>query len=436
MASAQGRNDLDSLVTLALAANPGLHAAQFRVDAARDRVGPAGARPDPMLTAGIVNLPIRQETATSANALGAPTTTAMRDPMTMQMVGVSQTFPYAGKLALATRASRDELAASEAELGAARLDVAMQVKRAYYTLADIESTLGIVARTEAVVAALTSASEARYTTGNGVQADVLRARVEAAHLGEQASELQERRRAELAQLNALLERPDATPIESAAIPERIVRAAVADSAAHVRFVSAILGARAADSPLFSIDSLQALAVANSPMLRAHESRIAAQSARVELARKAYLPDVNMMLSYGHRPGLVDMVSATVSVPIAIQKGRKQDAGVDAAEAELAALEAEHHRVVNELHADVARQVASIERARTQLAISVRAILPQSRAALTSATSEYQVGRLDFGALMDAQASVFNAETAYYHSLTAVAIGFAELERTVGTGVLK
>jgi outer membrane protein TolC len=38
--------------------------------------------------------------------------------------------------------------------------------------------------------------------------------------------------------------------------------------------------------------------------------------------------------------------------------------------------------------------------------------------------------------MDAQASVFNAETAYYRSLTDFATALAELERTVGAEVLK
>jgi hypothetical protein len=38
--------------------------------------------------------------------------------------------------------------------------------------------------------------------------------------------------------------------------------------------------------------------------------------------------------------------------------------------------------------------------------------------------------------MDAQANVFNSETAYYRSLTDFAASLAELERTVGAGVLR
>ena len=354
----------------------------------------------------------------------------------MQMIGISQTFPYRGKLSLATHAVRNEVSAAELELAAVKLDVVAQIKREYFTLAYVDDALAVVARTQGVLTALVAASEVRYTAGNGHQADILRARTELARLGEQASDLLEQRRTAAARLDAAIGQDAGLPLGRATVPSPIVRAAVADSAVRVRFVSAALGARAADSPLLSLDSLEALAEVGNPMLRAHQARIAAQAARVELARKGYLPDVAIMLSYGYRAGFADMVSATISLPIAIQKGRKQDAEVAGGMAELAALEAEHRSAVHELRSTIARQTSDVELARTQLALSVRAILPQSRAAFESATSEYQVGRLDFDALMDAQASVYNAETAYYRSLTAFAIGLAELERTVGTGVLR
>jgi outer membrane protein TolC len=146
--------------------------------------------------------------------------------------------------------------------------------------------------------------------------------------------------------------------------------------------------------------------------------------------------VSVALSYGQRQGFTDMVSATVSIPIPLQKGRKQDAEVAEADAELTALEAQHHQMVNVLNAEVATQVSDVERARTALALAKRAILPEAQATLASSTASYQVGRLDFAAVMDAQASVFNTETAYYRSLTDFAKSLAELERTVGAGVLR
>ena len=413
---------LDSLVRQALRASPSIHAAAARLKAADARVAPAGARPDPMLMAGIQNLPISEP--------------GFSDFMTMKMIGVEQAFPFPGKLSLQTRAARDEVTAARAALDAARLDVAVQVKEAYYDLAFADRALDIVRRNQAVLTDLISVSGARYTTGMGTQADVLRARTETANLGNAASALAEQRRAALARLNAVLDRPSDTPVDAPVIPARIARAAVADSAAQVHFASSGLGARAADSPLLPLDSLQALAAANSPIIHEHVASIAAQRARFELARKAHLPDIAVSLSYAQRQGFTDMVSAIVSIPIPLQKGRKQDAEVAEAAAQLAALESEHRAMVNTLNAEVATQVSDLEHARTALALAKRAILPQAQATLASSTASYQVGRLDFSAVMDAQASVFNTETAYYRSLTDFAKSLAELERTVGAGVLR
>jgi len=413
---------LDSLIAQALAVNPAIRAAEAGVKAAQMRVGPAGARPDPMLMVGIQNFPVSQP--------------GFSDFMTMKMIGIDQTFPFPGKLALQTRAADDDVAAARGALEAARLDAALAVKKGYYALVFCDRALDLVRRNQAVLANLITVSAARYSTGTGQQADVLRARTEAANLDEAASSLTEQRRAALAQLNATLDRPGDTPVEALVIPERIVRAAVADSATAVHFASNRLGARAADSPLLPLDSLQALAAAHSPEIHEHLARIAAQRARVSLAQKAHLPDVSVSLSYGQRQGFRDMVSALVSLPIPLQKGRKQDADVAEAAAELTALEAAHHQMVNTLNAAVATQVSDIERARTALALSKRAILPQAHATLASTTASYQVGRIDFAAVMDAQASVFNSETAYYRSLTDFATSLAELERTVGAGVLR
>lgn len=413
---------LDSLIAVAHATSPQLRAARARVEAARARIAPAGARPDPMLMAGIQNFPVSEPGFT--------------DFMTMTMVGVGQTIPYPGKLSLRTRAAERELAATQAELADARLAVEAAVETAYYDLAYIDRALEIVERNRRLLVDFMTVTEARYGVGTGGQEDVLRVRVEAARLGEEAVALTEQRRAALARLNAVLDRPSETPIGEPVIPRRVARAAIADSAAEVRFVSTTLGARAADSPLPPLTALQAAAVQQNPLLRAHEAMIAAQAARVELARKEYLPDFDVSVSYGQRHGFSDMVSAQVSIPIPLQKGRKQDQLVTEARAELAALEAEHHERANTLRAEVARLHAELERDRAQLALYVKAILPQGQAALTSATAGYQVGRADFLSLLDTQATLFNYETSYFRVLSDFAKTLAELERIVGEEIIQ
>ncbi|MFN2565093.1 MAG: TolC family protein, partial [Gemmatimonadaceae bacterium] len=216
----------------------------------------------------------------------------------------------------------------------------------------------------------------------------------------------------------------------------VARAAVADSAERIRFVSAALGARAAGSPLPPLTELQETALRESPMLREQAGMLLAQAARLELARKEHLPDFDLSLQYGQRGGgLPDMVTAMVSVPLPIWKGRKQDRFVVEERAELAALEAGYRARQNDVRAEVARLYSELERQRAQLALYVKAIIPQGRASLASATASYQVGRAEFLTVLDNQATLFKYETEYFGALTDFATTLAELERVVGKEVL-
>ncbi|MFN2565145.1 MAG: TolC family protein, partial [Gemmatimonadaceae bacterium] len=389
-ASAQA---VDSLVARAVAVNPAIHAAAARAEAARRRVQPAGLLPDPMLMLGIQNLPLGGEPGMSGP-----------DPMTMRMVGVGQTLPYPGKLAARKRVAARELEAAEAAVAVATQQVVQDVRSAYYELAFVDRALDVVERSRRVLGEFITAAEARHGVGSAGQEDVLKARLEATRLAETAVALSEQRRAVLARLNALLDRPSDTPVSDARVPDRLARAAVAPSADQIRFVSAAFGARAADSPLPPLGELQETAVRESPMLREQSAMIAVQQARVDLAGREYLPDFELSLQYGQRPGRPDMVSATVSIPLPVYKGRKQDTHAAEARSQLAALQADLRARENEVRAEVARLYSELERQRAQLALYVKAIIPQGRASLASAAASYQVGRVEFLTVLENQAT--------------------------------
>jgi len=425
---------LDSLIGSALAVSPAIRAARAHADAVRHRVGAAAAWPDPLLMFGVVNQPLGRG-PTTLSAHGTPTVSGP-DPMTMRMVGISQTIPYPGKTALQRSVAQRGADEAAATLDMTRQQVARDVKAVYYELAFLDRALVIVGENQSLLASLVRTTEARYSVGQATQQDVLNARVEATRLGETASAYLEQRRAALARLNAMLDRPSDSPIAGATISEAVRHAVIGDSSQEIRFAATTLGARAAGSPLPPVTELQDRAIQFSPELREHEAMIAAQGARLELARKSYLPDVDVSVQYGQRGGnLPDMLTATVGIPLPIQKRRKQDELTAEASTTLEALHIEHVAKVNGIRADVARLASELERERTQLALYHKAILPQARASLASSTAGYQVGRSDFRALGEAQAALFSYETDYWRALSDFATNLAELERVVGKEVI-
>jgi outer membrane protein TolC len=388
----------DSLVATALAANPRLRAAESQVSAARARIGPAGAWPDPMLMAGIQNLPISRD----------PGPMAGPEPMTMKMVGASQTIPYPGKTSLRRSVARAEADAVEARLAAVRLTVSRDVVDAYYDLATARTVLALIERQQQVAASVLPAAEARYVAGTAAQSDVIKARTEAALLVEERNAAQQQERAALARLNAALDQASTTPIQTNPL---------ADGSFTV-------------TPL-SLDSLHAIALRASPRLRERRAMITARTAQAELARREYLPDFDVSIQYGQRDRLPDMITATVGVPLPIQRGRKQSAEARAARFDLAAAEAELKAEENELRAEITRAHAEIERQRANADLLTRAILLQARATFASASASYQSGRGELLNVLDAMRAMFAAEAMYVRALAELAKAAAELQALVG-----
>jgi cobalt-zinc-cadmium efflux system outer membrane protein len=424
---------LDSLVKTAVAHNPAIRAAGERIVAARARISAAGARPDPTLMLGVVNLPVRNPSFTA-------------DDMTMKMIGVEQVLPYRGKLGLRTQMARRDLEVAAATSDSVRLATIRELKTAYYELAFADQAIAIAERSHDILNDIVTVAQGRYAAGRGTQTEVLRASLEATRLNETVNALRLERATALATLNALLDRPSDTRVQSPTIDQRIAAAAVAQPPNNVRFISQALGSSAADSPLPPLAELQEIAVRSSPVLRASAAMIDAKTAEVELVRKEFLPDIALSLQYGQRSGSTttshgssmpraDMISAVVSIPIPLQKGRNQDAIVSATNSELQALQSERAALTNSVRAQVVRLYADIEHNRTQLALYVKAILPQGRATLTSATGNYQSGDGDLIPVLGAQETIFDYETGYYRALTDFAKKIAELEALVGKEVI-
>lgn len=412
---------LDSLVQWAVAHNPRLTAARERVRAAEARVAPAGAHPDPVLSLSVRNFPVSDP--------------GFDDFMTMKSVGLSQRFSYPGKRSLAQEVAHQGVLVAIAAFEDLRLDVVRGVRSAYYELAFLERALEVVARHSQVLSGLVLAADTRYGVGTGGLEDVLSAQVETAALADEAFRLTERRRGALAELNRLLDRPPATTVASFEIPEGVVSVAVR-SPARVSFVSLSQGARVVDSPLRPLEELLATVAAKNPTVELHRARIEAQRARVELAQRAHLPDVDIALSYGQRDGRSDMVSLSIALPLPFNRGIRQDALSAAAEAELAALEAEQRGHVNTLQARVTELHADLERDRSRLALLTAGVLPQGTAALRAALVGFQVARTDFLTVLMSQATLFQYETNFHRTLTDFAQNLAEIERLVGEEVLR
>jgi outer membrane protein TolC len=375
-----------------------------------------------MLGVGIMNMPLVRP--------------GFSDEMTMATVMLNQTFVVSGRLGLMRTAATAEAEAARAAARAELLGASAEIARAYYEIAYRDRALALLERNRRLLTGIAATAESRYSSGNGAQQEVLGARLALTRVAEVAADLIESRRGRLAELNALIDRASDSPVSAPAILDSITSLAVSRDAASVAFTSSLLGARAANSPFASVEVLQARAAQHNPEIQEQSRMVDVAQARERVAGSASKPDLDVSLQYGVRPGMDDMISVSVSAPLALRKKKNQDVFQAAAEIEVAAAVAERDATIAKVRGEVAVQHAELERARSQLALYRKTILPQAAILVESALTNFSVGKASISAVLDAATSQLELETTFERLLADFAIQLASLQATVGGEVTK
>lgn len=396
---------LDQAVAAALARNPGLAEIGARANAMAAIPPQAGALPDPVL---------------SMNALNLPTDTFATDqePMTQLQVGIEQSLPFPGKRDLKVRAAQRDASAAAHAVDEARLRLVHQVRRLWWQIFYLDRSLDIVERNQALLRQFVQIAQTKYKVGEGLQQEVLLAQVELSKLFDRQIELSGLRAAERARLNALLDRPATTPLR---LPEK-VRTTLTEAPAEE-----VLYARAEQSR---------------PLLARRREEAAASRARRDLARRDRYPDFRLGAAYGFRQGentdgssRPDFASVRLGVTLPLYAGRKQSKALDQRSSELLekrfALKDSYGAVQAEISAALANYRSASERVR----LFESGVIPQARQSVASMLSGYQVGKVDFLNLVQAQVTLYNYETQYWKSFSEARQAQARLVAAVGEEVI-
>ena len=385
---------LGDLYRAAERSSPRLSAARELARAAEARVSGARWPPDPLIQAGWMNY--------SLPGLRPMETLGMTQLQVMQML------PIAGKLRLAGRATSWQSRAATERAGDARWEVRVQVAMAFYDLYAADRSLEVADETRRIVADIARAARSMYTVGEGSQADVLRAQVEIVRMDEEITRMRMMRTAMVARLAAALNSTDTT------------------------YASPTLPVFPESLP--SLDSLQRLALAGRPMLRAGAAELRAADERARLAAREIWPDLTVGVQYGQQRGGMGterMGSLMVGASVPIFARSRQLAMREETQAMRAMAAADLEAMRADTRGRVAERYVDVMRARRLLALYETTILPQARATVTSALASYRVGRTTFMALLDDQMTVNRLRQESFALRSEQGKALAELEMLVG-----
>ncbi|MCI5148650.1 MAG: TolC family protein [Candidatus Electrothrix sp. MAN1_4] len=246
-------NTISFYLKQALTHNDTLRAAQAKLRAISHKIPQAGVLPDPRLAVQYYLEPIETRTGPQQAA-----------------VGITQGLPWFGKLALLRKLADHDLALAGAELAAAELDVARQVKETYIEYCFLGRSQQILTNNLELLQYLEGIARDRYTAGKATYFDVLKVQVELAQTREKVRTLKDKTSSLRFQLNNLLA---VAPELARPLPDTVPDLALKKQE----------------------DVLYTLALEHSPLLTLAQKRIAKAQTAKALAEKDFYPDSQVSL---------------------------------------------------------------------------------------------------------------------------------------------
>jgi outer membrane protein TolC len=376
---------LNDLIQTALEKNPYLKAVEEGAASAEYLVSPAGSLPDPMVSIGLS---------------GPAHDSWVSEPMAMPNVtlGISQKFPFPGKLGAGKNAVGFK---------------AKSQKEAYWNASALT-----VDENLAFIGELESVARERYKVGKGVQADVLRAQKYQTRLEDRKLMIIQMIGSTISTLQQLSGDYNLGELR-ASLPE----------------VSSL--------PELNRSDLIDLLVNNNPDLKKSELQIEMNNQLKRKASLGYWPDITLGATYGIRwenemfPMFSnDMLTIRAGFNLPLWAAWKQKNIKSSATAKLKSSEYARDNMLNKLNTMLDKNILAYERNKAKFELYKNSLIPQSTATLKSTRAAYEVGDLEFLAVITSQIELFETELELQRSLADALIALSNIEALTAETVIK
>ena len=377
-----------------LANNPAIKEARARWEAMKQRV-PQAAAWDDLKVSGSTKVGRFVDVA--------------RNSFTDQMLSVEQMIPLSGR-----NQSRARIAAAEAlsgleELRRKELDVIAQARAAYFRLVKGYALLELNRANDASLVQTVEISRARLEVGNQGQADVLMAEGELDRIAETRRDLERAVSDDATQLKVLMNRDPFSPLGRPVA-----------SSAH--------------AALPSVARLRSLLFSNRPEVRMAEAGVTAGKAKLELARRAWIPDPAVSVEaqrYNGASQVASEVGIGLSFNVPWLNARKYRAeenearsGVEAAQRALDGARTEALGMLRD-------QLQKIETFHHHTELFEARLIPNARQTLQTNRTNYESGQTGFLQLVISDRALREVEATYQQHLADYQMAVAELEALLG-----
>ena len=388
---------MSQVIASVLAHNPMIQSARAKWFAAKERIPQAAAWED--LKVG-TNIVLGRFVSVPANAF------------TDQMVSIEQMIPLSGKNRSKERAAAAEALGAFEEARRQELDVIAKAKASYYQIANFYQLLDINHADEASLVQSVDATRAKFEVGTQGQADLLLAENERQKIIEARRDIEQKLSDEESALNVLMNRDPFAPLGHPAVN----------------------GDNSLPAPP---ERLRQLVLANRPEVREAQTKVTAAKAKLELAKREWIPDPTVSLEaerYNAASQFVSQVGGGVSINVPWLNGKKYRAEEREAQGELSAAESDFVSAQTESLGLLRNQLEKIETLHHHFELYRDNLLPTARQTVASYQADYETDKATLLVLLSSQRNLRDLETMYNQDLTDYRVALAELESLVGLDV--
>jgi len=387
---------LDNYLAYGILKNPGLKADYFRWRASLEKIQQAGVLPDPRISYSYYVRDVETRVGPQNHK-----------------IGVSQKFPWFGKLKLKTESS-----ASMAEFEQQRYEITKQellykIKKAYHDYYFLGESIKIAAENIQLLSYFEEIIRTKYTVGTAEHSAIIRTQVELGKLEDRLATLNDVADSVKARFNLVLNRdidallpfPNNIPDYQLEISNKMLLSMISD---------------------------------NSPELKAINSLLERNTIAVDLAKKNYYPDLTVGFSYivtgESEMDVTDngkdplMLMFSINLPVWRSKYRAIE---NEARANSEAYKEKKQEKENNLYAHAQAILQGYLTAERRLVLYQHTLIPKAHESLEVVQLGYVTGKSEFLDLIDAQRTLLQFKEDYLRAIVDLANSYAELELLAG-----
>jgi len=388
---------LNAVTASVFANNPAIKAARAKWESMKQRVPQAAAWDDLKISA--------------SSRLGRFVDVATNS-FTDQTLSVEQMIPLSGKNQSRARIAAAEALAGLEELRRKELDVLGQARAAYFRLAKDYTLLELNRSDEASLTQTLEMGRAKLEVGNQAQADVLTTEGDLVRIAEARRDLERAISEDTTRLNVLMNRQPSAPLGRPA--------ALSTHPAMPR-----------------LERLQSLLFSHRPEVRMAEAGVTGAKAKLELAKREWIPDPAVSVEtqrYNGGSQFASEVSAGISFNVPWFNGKKYRAGESEAQKAMEAAQWALESARTEALGLLRDQFQKIETSYRHVEAFEARLIPNARQTLQTNRTNYEGGKTSFLEMVMADRSLREVESLFQQHLADCQIAIAEVEALVGADI--